>query len=89
MNEIVTITIGKDEAIILFELLVDFFDEPSVIVCDNADRMALSGLAGVLEETLAEPFMESYGEVADGARKRLVEKWGEGLREVSDDKARR
>jgi hypothetical protein len=42
----VTLTIGKDEALVLFELLTDFFDEPSILVKDNADRMALSRLGG-------------------------------------------
>lgn len=76
MGEAVTLTIGKDEALILFELLVDFFNEPAIVVRDNADRFALSRLGGALERTLAEPFLESYLEIASSARKRLVEAWG-------------
>jgi hypothetical protein len=79
MDESVTLTIGKDEAVILFELFVDFSDEPDVVVKDNADRMALSRLGGALEKTLAEPFMKNYIEIASEARQRLVEAWGDQL----------
>jgi hypothetical protein len=77
MDETVTLTISKDEALILFVLLVDFFDEPAIIIKDNADRMALSRLGGTLEKTLVEPFMENYTAIASDARKRLIEAWGE------------
>jgi hypothetical protein len=55
---------------------VDFFDAPSVIVKDNADRIALSRLGGSLERTLVEPFTPEYNDMTASARKRLIEAWG-------------
>ena len=81
IDEVVTLTIDKNEALILFELLVDFFDEPAVVVKDNADRMALLRLGGALEKTLVEPFMANYCEIETDARKRLVEAWGGSMTE--------
>jgi hypothetical protein len=80
----VSLTIGKGEAPILFELLVDFFNEPAIVVRDNADRLALSRLGGALERTLAEPFPENYLEIASSARKRLVDAWGETSTQAPD-----
>ena len=82
MDEVVTLSIGKDEALILFELLVDFFKEPGIIVKDNADRMAMARLVGALEKTLVEPFMKNYVEIVSDARKRLVEAWGGSLNDL-------
>ena len=76
-DERVQLTIGKDEALILFELLTGFFDEPAVVVKDNADRMALSRLGGSLDKALVEPFLTDYKEIVESARKRLIEAWGE------------
>jgi hypothetical protein len=72
MAETVVLKVGKDEALILFELLADFSDEPSVVVRDNAERLALARLGGALESTLVEPFMENYAEIASNARERLM-----------------
>jgi hypothetical protein len=72
----VTIPLGGDEALILFELLVDFYDEPALSMKDSADRIALSRLGRALEKTLAEPFMPDYKEKIEAARKRLIDAWG-------------
>jgi len=82
------LTVGKDEALILFELLVDFSDEPSVVVRDNAERVALARLAGSLESTLVEPFMPNYKEIISEARMRLIEAWGDGSTEAPDNEPR-
>lgn len=75
--ETVTLTIGKAEALVLFELLVDFHDEPALAIRDNADRLALVRLGGLLEKTLAEPFMQNYAEIMAEARSQLTEDWGD------------
>ena len=75
-DETVTLTVGKDEAIVLFESLVDFHEGPAIPIHGNADRMAFSRLGGVLESTLVEPFMPEYLTIVAEARKRLVEQSG-------------
>ncbi len=38
-NETVTLTIGKAEALILFELLFDFYRQPALEIKDDAQRL--------------------------------------------------
>ncbi|HEY3740574.1 MAG TPA: hypothetical protein VGL53_12055 [Bryobacteraceae bacterium] len=76
-DETVTLTIGKDEALILFESLAEFNEETAIPINDSADRLAFVRLGGVLESTLVEPFMKDYGIIVDDARKRLIEVSGE------------
>jgi hypothetical protein len=75
--ETVTIAIGKAEALVLFELLADFNDEPTLAIRDNADRLALVRLGGILEKTLVEPFMQNYNEIISEARNQLTKDWGD------------
>ncbi len=75
-EEKVQLTIGKNEALILFELLTDFSNQPAVVVTDSADRLALSRLGGALDKALVEPFSSDYTEIAECARKRLMEQAG-------------
>jgi len=84
-DEKVQLTIGKDEALILFELLTDFFDEPAVVLKDNADRMALSRLGGSLDKALVGPFLRDYKEIVESARKRLIEPWRPANETEHDD----
>ena len=48
-NEKVTLSLGKAEALILFELLADFYRQPILEVKDKAERLALRRLQGALE----------------------------------------
>lgn len=71
-----TLTIGKAEALILFELLADFHKEPHIVVHDNAERLSLMRLGGVLEKALPEPFLQDYEQIVAVARQQLNEAWG-------------
>jgi hypothetical protein len=73
-GEKVIVTIGKAEALILFQLLADFHSQP-VLKFANADRLALVRLHGALESTLVEPFSEDYADLLDKARNQLLEQW--------------
>jgi hypothetical protein len=75
-KEKVTITIGKPEALILFELLADFHSQPVLKFTDNTERMALVRLHGVLEKTLVEPFSKNYNQLIADARSHLIKQWG-------------
>jgi len=76
MNDNVTLTIPRVEALILFELLIDFYREAEIPVRDNAERLALVRLGGALERVLVEPFREDYKQIMAEARQRLNEEWG-------------
>jgi hypothetical protein len=78
-NETVTLTIGKAEALILFELLFDFHTQPTLEIKDDAERLALIRMHGALESTLVEPFSKDYGEIISSARKDLLQQWGDPL----------
>lgn len=68
--------IGIDEALVLFETLADFQDQPSVPIASSAERLALIRLHAVLEKNLVEPFRSDYPKVLEAARARLREKFG-------------
>lgn len=67
----VSITLTKDEALVLFELMDDFLDEPSLAVRDQAERRALWNLAGRLRKSVPEVFSPNYKELVEIARKNL------------------
>jgi hypothetical protein len=65
--------IGKSEALVLFELLADFYLESSIQINDNAERLALVRLHGAL----VEPFSPDYCQIIAAARSELVQQWGD------------
>jgi hypothetical protein len=67
-----TLTMGRDGALVLFELLAGFSYQPFLKVSDPAERLALARLHGALEKTLVEPFMGNYRAMIDEARSRLA-----------------
>lgn len=72
----VTIRLGKQEALLLFEFLANFYDQPVLRLKDNAERLALVRLHGALESTLVEPFSKEYQVLVEAARSRLIKEWG-------------
>ncbi len=75
----VTLTIGKAEALILFELLFGFYRQPTLEIKDDAERLALVRMHGALESTLVEPFSKDYEEIISAARRDLLQQWGDPL----------
>ena len=67
----ITLRLGKDEALVLFELLADFYDQAELSIPSNAERLALVRLHGRLEATLEETFRPDYTTFIDAARERL------------------
>jgi hypothetical protein len=78
-NEKINISIGKPEALILFELLADFHSQPVLAFKDNAERLALVRLQGALESALVEPFSKNYNQLISDARSYLIKQWGDEL----------
>lgn len=50
-DEAVTLKLGKDEALVLFELLTDCDDQRQLDISPAAERLALVRLHGALEQT--------------------------------------
>jgi hypothetical protein len=71
----ITITLTKDEALVLLEMSGDFRDRshnPAVLpLRDQAERRALWNLACVLEKSVPEVFGRKYRELVEMARKNL------------------
>jgi len=67
-EDITTLTLGRAEALVLFEMLADYRNQPRVEVRTPADRFALIRLQGALEKTLVEPFMPDYRSLVEEAR---------------------
>lgn len=75
-EEAVTLTVGRAEALVLFEMLVDFYSQPALKISGPAERLALVRLHGALEKTLVEPFMPEYRALIEEARSRLAAQSG-------------
>jgi hypothetical protein len=76
-DELVTLQIGKAEALILFELLADFCDQSALQISDNAEKLALIRLHGALEKSLVEPFSQKYKNIIEEAKAQLLREWGD------------
>jgi hypothetical protein len=68
--------LGRDEALVLFELLADFGDQERLELPSPVERLALLRLHGALERTMVEPFCPEYLELLERARKALKEEAG-------------
>lgn len=75
-EEPVTLTVGRPEALILFEMLADFYSQPALEIPGPAERLALIRLHGSLEKTLVEPFMPDYRALIEEARSNLAAQSG-------------
>jgi hypothetical protein len=72
----VTITLSKAEALVLFELLSGFRDEPHLSIRHDAERVLLWMIQCSLEQQLVEPFSEEYANLWELAREQVLAKWG-------------
>ncbi len=68
MDELVTITLNRAEAIVLFEEVTDLGDQHEITICDRAARGAFWALGAMLEKALADPFQDDYAARVDRAR---------------------
>lgn len=66
-----SITLTRDEALVLLELLGDFHDEPALPVRDQAERRVLWNLTCLLEKAVPDVFNPKYGELVEIAKKNL------------------
>lgn len=71
MADTVTLTLSRDEAIVLFEWLHRFNAEAGHRFEDQAEERVLWNLEASLESTLAEPFKPEYDELLAAARSRV------------------
>ncbi|MBI3560325.1 MAG: hypothetical protein HY080_01215 [Gammaproteobacteria bacterium] len=76
MNKIeqdsITVTLSKDEALILFDWIsrLNETDHPEVFA-DNAEKLVLFNLEALLEKMLVEPFDANYAQIVADARERI------------------
>ena len=76
MDDSLSITIGKAEAVVLFDLLADFRDQPHLSIRNGAERVVLWMLEACLEKELAEPFRTDYASILDESRRAVLARWG-------------
>jgi hypothetical protein len=74
----INLAIGRSEALVLFEMLADFYSQPVLEISGPAERLALVRLHGALEKTLVEPLKPNYRAMIDEARSRLAAQSGTG-----------
>ena len=73
----IDLKMGRDEALVLFEMLTNFDYQPALHIGGQAERLALIRLHGILEKTLVEPFMPDYLALIEAARSRLGTEFGD------------
>ena len=78
MADTVTLTISRDEAIVLHEWLARVVDDENAegieeTLEDDAEVWALDAVLILLEQALDEPLSENFDKILKGARKRLKE----------------
>jgi hypothetical protein len=74
MSDTITLTLSKDESLVLFELLSRFSgsDDANVMrLDDESEGVVLQNLTCELERQLVEPFQPNYSRLLDDARARL------------------
>ncbi len=75
-EEAVRVTVGRSEALVLFEMLAEFYGQPVLEIPGPAERLALVRLHGALEKTLVEPFLPDYRALIEEARSKLAAQSG-------------
>lgn len=75
-DDALTITIGKAECLVLFDLLSGLRDESHLAIRNDAERVTLWMLQASLEKTLMEPFLDEYEHTLQQAREEVLVKWG-------------
>jgi hypothetical protein len=76
VDESLTVTIGKAEALVLFDLLAGFRDQSHLPIRNDAERVSLWMMGACLERALAEPLSEEYERNLAEAREGVVARWG-------------
>ena len=71
LDAALTLTLGPDEALVLFELLARYEEQARLTVEDPAEDEVLTRLLGRLERHLVAPFDARYRELLAGARARI------------------
>ena len=68
----VTVSLTKDQALVLFEFLARI--DPDATSCDvqEAELLVLWRIEGQLEKTPVEPLVPNYSELLEQARKRVL-----------------
>ena len=73
-----TIELGKDEALVLFDWITRRIEGRRPYTVEHAaEQHVLWGIECDLEKALVEPFRRDYAELVDVARERIVERCGE------------
>jgi len=76
VDDSLSITIGKAEALVLFDLLADFHDQPHLTIRNSAERVVVWRLGAWLDKELVEPFHPDYSRILEESRRAVVERWG-------------
>jgi hypothetical protein len=69
----VTISLSRDEALVLFEFLARFDQDNDFTLRHTAEYLAFQRVAAQLEKTLVEPFSPDYDALLEAARNRVAE----------------
>jgi hypothetical protein len=74
MSEKVTITLSRDEALVLFEFLSRFTEEQQLDIRDQSEQRVLWDMLADLESALPEPLAHDYDQQLQRARESIRDK---------------
>jgi hypothetical protein len=72
VSEDITITLSRDEALVLFEFFSRFDDQDDFTLRHNAEFIAFSRISAQLDNSLVEMFDPKYRELLQAARERIA-----------------
>ena len=70
-SNIVSLTLSRPQALVLFDLLARYQESGSLEIHDTAEGTVLRDICGVLEKNLDEPFADDYAQLLEIARTRV------------------
>ncbi|HZK82918.1 MAG TPA: hypothetical protein VFC46_17680 [Humisphaera sp.] len=72
MDQNITISLSRDEAVVLLEFFARFDERDEFVLRHNAEYLAFSRISAQLDEALVEPFKTHWDELLIAARNRLA-----------------
>jgi len=71
MSESISLTLGRDEALVFFDWIVRFNKREHEQFADHAEQRVLWDIEAMLESSLVEPFDPAYDRLLSEARSRV------------------
>lgn len=69
------LNLSKEELLVLFEFCHRICETSKIAISHHAETVVIDKIAGELERSLAEPFLDTYPEMIVDARQKILEEY--------------